>query len=103
MNATTSKPPQWDGKKGDSYLIWKIKFDADMVMKGLDKAFASEFGSKLPSKEKDQFDLDTEQGKKWENAVEKNKKVMMQFVLLFQTAAESNKLNKKRSKDWSRK
>ncbi len=28
LNVGNSKPPQWDGKKGDSYLMWKIKFIA---------------------------------------------------------------------------
>ncbi len=49
-NTTTSKPPQWNSKKGDKYLMWRIKFNADMVMKGLAKAFAPKFASKLPSK-----------------------------------------------------
>ncbi len=26
------KPPQFNGKKGDTYLMWKIKSEADMVM-----------------------------------------------------------------------
>jgi hypothetical protein len=38
-------------------------------------------------KEKDTFDLDTDQGKKWINVENKNKKVMMQFRLLFQKVA----------------
>jgi hypothetical protein len=46
---SSSKPPQFDGKKGDKYLIWKMKFEADQTMKGLFEAFKPEFESKLPS------------------------------------------------------
>jgi hypothetical protein len=34
-SSINSTPPQFNGKKGDSYLMWKIQFEADMVMKGL--------------------------------------------------------------------
>jgi hypothetical protein len=44
------KPPQFNGKKGDSYLMWKMTFKADMVMKGLYNAFQSEFAAELPTK-----------------------------------------------------
>jgi hypothetical protein len=35
-NIGNSKPPQWDGKKGDSYLMWKFKFSAHSTMLGLE-------------------------------------------------------------------
>jgi hypothetical protein len=31
-------PPQWDEKKGNSYLMCKIKYQAHMVMLELDEA-----------------------------------------------------------------
>jgi hypothetical protein len=37
-NVGNTKPSQWDGKKGDSYFMWKIKYTAHMVMLGLDDA-----------------------------------------------------------------
>ncbi len=45
-------------------------------MNGLEKAFTQGFASELPMKEEDTFDLDSEQRKKWANAVKKNKKAM---------------------------
>jgi hypothetical protein len=42
-NVGNAKPPQWDGKKGDSYLMWKIKFLAHATMLGLKECFTSEF------------------------------------------------------------
>jgi hypothetical protein len=51
-SSNNSKPPQFNGKKGDSYLMWKMKFKADMVMKGLYDAFQPEFKAELPTKEK---------------------------------------------------
>ena len=56
-NVGNTKPPQWDWKKGDSYLIWKIKYSAHMVMLGLDDALDPNFKEELPTKEKDTFDL----------------------------------------------
>ncbi len=45
------KKIQFNGKKGDICLMWKIKFEADMVMKGLYKAFQPEFDAELHMKE----------------------------------------------------
>ncbi len=97
-----TKPPQWDGKKGDSYLMWKIKYTAHMVMLGLDDALDPDFEEELSTKEKDTFDLTSNEGKNWANTVKKNKKAMMQFVLSFTKVAQLNKLNRagRTNKDW---
>ncbi len=47
LNVGNTKPPQWDGQKGDSYLMWKIKFTAHMVILGLDDAFNADFEREL--------------------------------------------------------
>ncbi len=63
-NLGNIKPPQQDGKKGDSYLMqWKIKFLAHATMLGLKECFTLEFKDELPEKEKDTFDFDTSEGK----------------------------------------
>ncbi len=86
-NVGNTKPPQWDGKKGDSYLVWKIKFLAHASMLGLEECFTLEFEDELPEKEKDTFNFDTSEGKAHAAAVKKNKKAMMQFTLFFQKVA----------------
>ena len=88
-------------KKGDSYLMWKIKYTAHMVMLGLDDALNPDFERELPMKEKDIFDLTSDEGKNWANAVKKNKKAMMQFALSFTKVAQL-KLNRagRTNKDW---
>jgi hypothetical protein len=95
-------PSQWDERKRDSYLMWKIKDQAHMVMLGLEEALSPDFASKFPTKEKEVFNVTTEQGQKWANAVKKNKKAMMQFALSFQKVAQLNKLNpaSRTNKDW---
>ncbi len=102
LNVGNSKSHQWDGKKGDSYLMWKIKFVAHLTMMGLKDCLTLEFASELPSKEKDTFDLTSHKGKNWANAVKKNKKMMMQFVLSWIKVAGLNKLNcaTRANKDW---
>ncbi len=92
-NVGNTKPPQWNGKNGDSYLMWKIKYTAHMVMLGLDDAFNPDFEEELPMKEKYTFNLTSNEGKNWANAVKKNKKAMMQFTLSFMKVAQLNKLN----------
>jgi len=101
-NVGNAKPPQWDGKKGDSYLMWKIKFLAHATMLGLEECFTSEFEDELPEKEKDAFHFDTSEGRAHAAAVKKNKKAMMQFALSFQKVAQLNKLNRVTgvNKDW---
>ena len=93
------KPPQFNGKKGDSYLMWKMKFEADLVMKGLYDAFQPEFESELPAKEKMALDLTDDAEKKQHDAVKMNQKAMMQFALSFSTVPLLNKLNCKKQKD----
>jgi hypothetical protein len=55
LNVRNSKPLQWDGMKGDSYLMWKIEFNAHVTMLGLKDCFMPEFASELPPKEKEAF------------------------------------------------
>jgi hypothetical protein len=83
LNVGNTKHPQWDGKKGDSYLTWKTKYMVHMVMLGLDDALNPDFKRELPTKGKDTFDLTSDEGKNWAYVVKKNKKAMMQFALSF--------------------
>jgi hypothetical protein len=98
----TPNSPQWDREKGDSYLMWKIKYTAHMLMLGLDDAFDPDFEEELPKKEKDTFNLTSDEGKNWANAVKKNKKAMKQFALSLTKVAQLNKLNcaGRTNKDW---
>jgi hypothetical protein len=64
LSLKNSKPPQFNGKKGDSYLMWKMKFKADMVTKGLYNAFQPEFAAEFCRKEKMEFDLTDKTEKK---------------------------------------
>jgi hypothetical protein len=102
LNVGNSKPPQQDGKEGDSYIMWKIKFIAHLTMLGLKECFAPDFASELPPKEKEAFNLTTDKGKNWANAVKKNKKAMMQFALSWMKVAQLDKLNcaTRANKDW---
>jgi hypothetical protein len=102
LNVGNSKPPQWDGKKSEGYLMWKIKFNAHVTMLGLEECFTPEFSSELPPKEKEAFNLTTDKGKNWANTVKKNKKAMMQFALSWTKVAQLNKLNyaTRADKDW---
>jgi hypothetical protein len=99
LSANNLKPPQFNGKKGDSYLMWKMKFETDMVMKGLHDTFQPELEAELPTKEKVEFDLTDKTEKKQHDAVVMNLKAIMQFVLLFSTVPLLNKLNCKKRKD----
>ncbi len=101
-NVGNSKPPQQDGKKDNSYLMWKIKFSAHLTMMGLKDCLTPEFASELPAKEKDTFNLTSNKGKNWANGVRKKKKTMMQFVLSPTKVSQLSKLNcaTRADKDW---
>ncbi len=73
-----------------------MKFEADMVMKGLYKAFQPEFDAELPKKEKIAFDLTEGTEKKQHDAVKMNQKAMMQLALSFNNVSLLNKLNCKK-------
>jgi hypothetical protein len=64
----------FNGKKGDSYLMWKLKFETDMMMKGLYEAFQPEFDAELPTKEKVAFNLMDDAEKKQNDAVKMNQR-----------------------------
>jgi hypothetical protein len=42
--------------------MWKNKYQAHMVMLGLEEALIPDFASELPAKEEEVFDLTTKQG-----------------------------------------
>ncbi len=73
-NQNNSKPPQFNEKAGDTYLMWSMKFMADMVMKNLWEAFLPTFERKLPGSKDGPFNLDTDDGKDHQKAVHKNQK-----------------------------
>jgi hypothetical protein len=98
-NQNNSKPPQFNGKAGDRYLMWSMQFKADMVMKNLWEAFLPTFERKLPGSKDGPFNLDTEDGKDHQKAVLKNQKAMMQFALLFTNVSLLNKINCEQQKD----
>jgi hypothetical protein len=102
LSLSSSKHPQFDGEKRDKYLMWKLKFEADQMMKGLFEASQPEFESKLPSKEKAVLNLSIKDQKKQHDADKMNQKAMMQLALLFTQVSLMNKLNveKRRDKDW---
>jgi hypothetical protein len=60
-----------------------MKFEADMVIKGLYKTFQPEFDAELPTKEKLAFDLMDNTERKQHHAVTMNQKAMMQLALSF--------------------
>ncbi len=101
-NLNHSKPPQFNGKKGDNYITWKMKFKADQVMKGLYKVFQPNFKQELPSDKKAKLDLTNKAKKKQHKAVKKNQKAMMQHALSFLNVPLLNKFNceKKKDKTW---
>ena len=98
-NQNNLKPPRFHGKAGNTYLMWSMKFKADMVMKNLWEAFLSTFERKLPGSKDGPFDLNTEDGKDHQKAVLKNQKAMMQFALSFTNVSLLNKINCKQQKD----
>jgi hypothetical protein len=93
------KPPQFNGKKGDNYIIWEMKSEADQVMKRLGKAIQPNCKQELPSDKKDKLDLTDEAKKKQHKAVKKNQKAMMQLALSFSNVSLLNKLNSEKKKD----
>jgi hypothetical protein len=97
FSSSNSKPPQFNRKKGDSYLMRKMKFEADMVMKRLYKAFQPEFDAELPTKEKMVFDLTNNAEKKQHDADESEGNDATCSV--FQQYFTVNKLNCKKRRD----
>jgi hypothetical protein len=98
-NQNKLKPPHFNGKAGNTYLMRSMKFKADMVMKNLWEAFLPTVERKLPGSKDGPFDLDTEDGKDHQKAVLKNQKAMMQFALSFAIVSLLNKVNCKQQKD----
>ncbi len=79
--------------------MWKLKFETDMVMKGLYEAFQPDFDAELTMKEKSAFDMNANKEKKQHDTVKMNQKVMMQLALSFINVSLMNKLNCKKRRD----
>ncbi len=77
----SSKPPTFSGKHGDDWTMCEMKMTAHLLDKGLDECLDPDFKNRLPVKESGPFNLTTEDGKKFKEAVDLNKKVMGQYVL----------------------
>ncbi len=71
----------WKERQQLSHVEDQVQCTSDHV--GTRRFFHTlEFASELPAKEKDTFNLTSNnKGKNWANAVRKNKKTMMQFAL----------------------
>jgi hypothetical protein len=76
-----------------------MKYEADMVMKGLYKAFQPEFDAEHPTKDKMAFNLMDNAEKKQHHAVKMNQKAMMQLALSFNNVLLLNKLNCEKRRD----
>jgi hypothetical protein len=99
VTTTSLKPPTFSGKHGDDWTMWEMKMTAHLMDKGLDKCLDPDFENRLPVKESGPFDLTTENGKKFKEAVDLNKKVMGQFIQVFSTINLLNKVNLQKKAD----
>jgi hypothetical protein len=77
---TSSKPPTISGKHRDDWTMWEMKMTAHQMDKESDKCLDLDFKNRLLVKESGPFDLTTDNGKKFKEAVDLNKKVMGQFI-----------------------
>ena len=99
LSFSNTKVLQFNGKKGDKYMLWKMKFLADQVMKDLWDAFQPNLKDRLPVIEKANLDLIMSDGKKAKAVKEMNKKAMMQSTLAFTLVSLMNKLNCEKFRD----
>ncbi len=96
---TSSKPPTFSGKYGDDQTMWEMKMTAHLMDKGLDKCLDPDFEDRLPVRESGPFDMTTEEGKTFKEAVGLNKQVMEQFIQAFSTINLINKVNLQKKAD----
>jgi hypothetical protein len=80
VTMTSLKPPTFSGKHGDDWMMWEMKMTAHLMDKGLNKCLDPDFKNRIPVKESGPFDLTADDGKKFKEAVDLNKKVMGQFI-----------------------
>jgi hypothetical protein len=85
VTTTSSKPPTFSGKHGDDWTMWEMKMTAHLMDKGLDECLDPNFENRLPVKESGPFGLTNDNGRKFKEAVDLNKKVMGQFIQAFST------------------
>ena len=82
---TTSKLPVFSGNHSDDWTIWEMKMKAHLMEKELDKSVGTNFETRLPMKENGPFNMAIEGEKKFNGAVDLNKKAMCQFIQAFLT------------------
>jgi hypothetical protein len=72
---------------------------AHLIDKGLNKCLNPDFNDRIKVRESGPFDLTTEEGKKYKEAVDLNKKVMGQFIQAFSIIILINKVNLQKKAD----
>ncbi len=65
-----------------------MKMTAHLMDKGLNKCLDPDFENRIQVKKSGPFDLTTDDGKKFKEAVDLNKKVMGQFIQAFSICQE---------------
>ena len=83
VTGTTSKPLVFSGNHGDNWSIWEMKMTAHLMEKGLDECLDPNFETRLPTKENELFNMAIEEEKKFQEAVDLNKKAMFNSFKLF--------------------
>jgi hypothetical protein len=80
-------------------MMWEMKMTAHLMDKGLNECPNPDFNDRLTVRESGPFDLTTEEGKKFKEAVDLNKKVMGQFIQAYSTINLINKVNLQKKAD----
>jgi hypothetical protein len=99
VTTTSSKQPTFSGKHGNNWTMGEMKMTAHLMDKGLKECLNPDFKNRLPVTESGPFDLTTDDGKKFKEAVDLNKKVMGQFIQAFSTINLMNKVNLQKKAD----
>ena len=97
-------PPKYDGKGGQSFILWTMQFKAWLASKGALDVTIAGFNAKLPNAEADRAGLNpvVADDKKQIEALDANAKGMYGIILAMTTPSMMHKiiLEQKSDADW---
>ena len=103
-NNSSMRPPKYDGKGGQSFILWTMQFKAWLASRGAADVTTAGFNATLPGAEADRASLDPTNGgeKKQIEALDANAKGMYGLTLAITTPSMMCKiiLEQKADADW---
>ena len=97
--SSITKPPIFEGKAGEAFVIWEMKFKAFAHERGFSGELLAKFNTRLPPDEDAILDLTIPKEKSQADAIEINSKAIRAMIGAFVKPKDMNKIMAEQHRD----